>query len=54
METRYLTRRPGPDLIVRPLRNGDGATVLAVFVFETALQPEHRAQARTHSAKLSV
>jgi RimJ/RimL family protein N-acetyltransferase len=31
METRYLTRRPGPDLIVRPLRNGDAATVLAVF-----------------------
>src|SRR3982750_1262324 len=31
MQTRFLTRRPGPDLIVRPLRNGDGATVLAVF-----------------------
>ena len=31
METRYLTRRHGPDLIIRPLRNGDGTTVLAVF-----------------------
>src|SRR5262245_31305448 len=31
METRYLTRKHGPDLIVRPLRNGDVATVLAVF-----------------------
>jgi ribosomal protein S18 acetylase RimI-like enzyme len=31
MHSRYLTRPHGPDLIVRPLRNGDCATVLAVF-----------------------
>jgi len=31
MQTRVLTPRNGPQLIVRPLRNGDTATVLAVF-----------------------
>ena len=31
MHTRVLTRKHGPSLIVRPLRNGDAATVLAVF-----------------------
>jgi RimJ/RimL family protein N-acetyltransferase len=31
MQTRYLTREHGPDLIVRPLRNGDVSTVRAVF-----------------------
>src|SRR2546423_6542689 len=31
MEPRYLTRRHGPDLIIRALRTGDGTTVLAVF-----------------------
>jgi ribosomal protein S18 acetylase RimI-like enzyme len=31
MHTRILTPRRGPTLIVRPLRDGDTATVLAVF-----------------------
>ena len=31
MQTRILTPKHGPQLIVRPLRNGDTATVLAVF-----------------------
>ena len=31
MHTRILTPTHGPELIVRPLRNGDAATVLAVF-----------------------
>jgi ribosomal protein S18 acetylase RimI-like enzyme len=31
MHTRILTPKHGPTLIVRPLRNGDRATVLAVF-----------------------
>jgi RimJ/RimL family protein N-acetyltransferase len=31
MHTRFLTPEHGPNLIVRPLRNGDTATVLAVF-----------------------
>ena len=31
MQTRLLTPKHGPQLIVRPLRNGDTATVLAVF-----------------------
>ena len=31
MQTRYLTPKHGPHLIVRPLRNGDHATVLQVF-----------------------
>ena len=31
MHTRILTPKHGPSLIVRPLRNGDTATVLAVF-----------------------
>jgi len=31
MQTRYLTPKDGPHLIVRPLRNGDGTTVLQVF-----------------------
>jgi GNAT superfamily N-acetyltransferase len=31
MHTTLLTPKHGPPLLVRPLRNGDGATVLAVF-----------------------
>jgi ribosomal protein S18 acetylase RimI-like enzyme len=31
MHTRVITPRHGPTLIVRPLRDGDAATVLAVF-----------------------
>ena len=31
MHSRVLTLRHGPQLVVRPLRNGDAATVLAVF-----------------------
>ena len=31
MHTRIVTPRNGPTLVVRPLRNGDAATVLAVF-----------------------
>jgi len=31
MNTRLITPKHGPRLIVRPLRNGDTATVLAVF-----------------------
>jgi ribosomal protein S18 acetylase RimI-like enzyme len=31
MQTRLITPERGPQLIVRPLRNGDTATVLAVF-----------------------
>lgn len=31
MQTRLLTLKHGPQLIVRPLRDGDTATVLAVF-----------------------
>jgi acetyltransferase len=31
MYTTLVTPRHGPPLLVRPLRNGDGATVLAVF-----------------------
>lgn len=31
MQTRFLTPKHGPPLIVRPLRNGDTETVLAVF-----------------------
>ena len=31
MQTRILTPKHGPQLIVRPLRNGDTATVFAVF-----------------------
>jgi ribosomal protein S18 acetylase RimI-like enzyme len=31
MHTRVLTLKHGPTLIVRPLRNGDSATVLGVF-----------------------
>lgn len=39
MQTRLITPRRGPQLIVRPLRNGDTATVLAVF---GRLGPESR------------
>jgi GNAT superfamily N-acetyltransferase len=39
MQTRILTPKRGPALIVRPLRNGDTATVLAVF---GRLGPESR------------
>jgi GNAT superfamily N-acetyltransferase len=47
MYTRVLSARRGPTLLVRPLRNGDTATVLAVF---ERLGPESR-RSRFNGAK---
>src|SRR3569833_2202371 len=47
MHTRLVTPRHGPQIIVRPLRNGDTATVLAVFA---RLGAESRRQ-RFHGPK---